>query len=78
MNKHAKHICWSCGGTITPDQDEQPVLGLKPPDIRYSHADENDCRESMRRAGTLKPPAAADPIAYLDDRRDEEGPYYES
>lgn len=75
--KHARHICWSCGGAILPDQEEEPVLGLKPTEIRYKHYDTLDCRESLSHAGTRRPGQPADPVDYLGDQREEEGGYYQ-
>lgn len=76
--KHARHVCWSCGGSILPEQEEEPVLGLKPTEIRYRHAGEEDCHESLSHAGTRRiilPPV--DPISYLDDQREEDGRYHQ-
>lgn len=75
--RHATHICWSCGGHITPDQDEDPVIGLAKPEIRYRHADDGDCRESINATRTRHTGHPADPLSFLDDQREDEGGYYQ-
>jgi len=74
--RHSTHLCWSCGGKISPEQDEERVGGLKPHEIRYRHAGEADCHEYFTHMSTRRPGSPADPIGYLDDQRDEEGRYH--
>ena len=58
-----------------PEQEEERVPGLQPHEIRYRHADEEHCREYFTHMGT-RPGHPADPLAYLDDQREEEGRYH--